>query len=130
MRNARQTIRGGATAARSCHIAGSSPAPSGDRAPAGLVSSRAQRRCPYPAPRLEMQQHACVAERVGLYAVQVEKLGDALVIGAQKLAVHLCGDRGAVDRPESVAAEEGHRKSEAEHTINAHCAGPAKQRTD
>ena len=47
MRKATQTTSGGVSAARSVHIAGSSPQPAPDDAPAGLVSSRAQRRCSF-----------------------------------------------------------------------------------
>src|SRR5271166_1096502 len=83
IRKATQTIRDGASAPRSCHITESSLRPAADDAPGGLVSSRAQRRCSFSPFWLETQQHAGVAERVGLYPLQVEKLRHALVIGTQ-----------------------------------------------
>src|ERR1700722_12706754 len=130
IRKATQTTSGGVTAARSCHIAESSLRNRGEPCPAGLVSSRPQRRCSLFPPRLESQQHAGVAERVGFYPAQIEKLRHALVIGTQKLGVDLCGHRRAVDLGESVPAEEVHRESQAEDTVHADRAGPLQERID
>ena len=47
MMNATQTTSGGVSAARSCQIAPPSRQPAADSVPAGLVSSRAQRRCSF-----------------------------------------------------------------------------------
>ena len=41
------------------------------------------------APRSEVEEHAGIAQRVGLHSVEVEELGDPLVIGAEQFLIHL-----------------------------------------
>lgn len=62
----------------------------------------------------EDAQHPGVAEGVGLDPLQVEELGDPLVIAAQQLGVDVGSDRLALDRGEAVAGEEGRLEGEAE----------------
>src|SRR5689334_18283173 len=108
MRKATHTTSGGVSAARSDHMAASSLRPYsrpfsrsfslavelalGRAAPdcgaARLVPSETQRRCSFSPAWLQPQQHAGVAQRVGLYPLQVEKLRHAFVIGTQQFSVH------------------------------------------
>jgi hypothetical protein len=41
------------------------------------------------APRSEVKEHAGIAQRVGLHSVEVEELGDPLVIGAEQFLINL-----------------------------------------
>jgi hypothetical protein len=41
------------------------------------------------AERSEVEEHAGIAQRVGLHSVEVEELGDPLVIGAEQFLIHL-----------------------------------------
>src|SRR5215472_5768948 len=58
----------------------------------------------------QVQQHAVVAEGVRLDPVEVQELGNTLVIGAQQLVIHLMRDGRPVDLHETVPREEPGRK--------------------
>jgi hypothetical protein len=125
-----QTIAGGASAARSCHMKVTSTpwSVAGRRVRRGhSVATRPDCMfCPhlalYPARRRrgaahpsQPQKHARVPQRVRLHPVQVKELRHAIVVGAKQLGVHFWRYRGAVDFGETVAGEEGHRESEHEY---------------
>src|SRR5215469_2107991 len=57
---------------------------------------------PVTGARSQVQQHAVVAEGVGLDPVEVQELGNALVIGAQQLVIHLMRDGCPADLHETV----------------------------
>jgi hypothetical protein len=65
--------------------------------------------------KLKVQQHAMVAEGVGLDPVEVKELGDALVIGAEQLGVDLVRDGGPVDLGETMPREEPGGERQHEH---------------
>src|ERR1700722_11603479 len=79
---------------------------------------------------LEPEQHARVSQRVGLHAVEVEELGDAVIVRAQQLSVNLGGHRRAADFGEAVTAEEVHRKGQHEYTRYADPASAVEQVVD
>ena len=84
--------------------------------------------CCEPAHPSQVQEHAGVAQGVGLDPVQVEELGHAFVVGPEQLRVDLMGDRGALDLGEAVPGEETDREREHEDPLHAHLAGAVQQR--
>ena len=73
---------------------------------------------------LENPQHPGVAQGVRLDPLQVEELGDALVVAAQQLGVDLGVDGLALDRLEPVPGEERGLEGEAEQPAQAEPPGP------
>jgi len=78
--------------------------------------------------RLEPQQHPGVAQRVRLDRVQVEELGDPLVVGPKQLRVYLGGDGSSPDLVEPLPGEEVHFEGEHEDASHAQFAGRGDQR--
>jgi hypothetical protein len=74
-----------------------------------------------------VQQHAVVAEGVGLNPVEVKEFGDAFVVGAEQLGVHLVRDGRPVDLGEAMPPEEPDGERQHEHPPHAHFPGAAEQ---
>ncbi len=74
--------------------------------------------------RSERPQHPRVPEGVGLDPLQVQELGDPLVVGAQQLGVHRGLDRLPLDGREAVPREEGRLEGEAEQPSKAEVSRP------
>src|SRR3984957_16808450 len=81
-------------------------------------------------PSSHSQQHARVAQRVGLHPVQVQELGDTLVIGTQELGIHL--RRGSLSRDlgKAVPPAELDRKRQDEYPTHAQFPGGIEQCQD
>ena len=80
------------------------------------AAARAERRS---VAGLQHPDHAGVAQGVGLDPLQVEELGDPLVVGPQQLGVDRRLDGLPLDRGEAVPAEEGRLEGEAEQPLQA-----------
>src|SRR6056300_501753 len=63
----------------------------------------------------QVQQHAVVAQGVGLDALQAQELGHAFVVGLQKLLVDVMVDRRLIDFGEPKLGEESDHEGQAEH---------------
>jgi hypothetical protein len=72
---------------------------------------------------VEQAEHSGVAQGIGLDPLEVQELGDPLVIGAQQLGEDLGGDRLPLDRLEAVASEEVGLEGQAEQARDSELAG-------
>ena len=101
-------------------------------APCCSVGPRGGRRVRQAAPEAvrgqRHAQHPGVAQGVGLDPLEVEELGDALVVAAQQLGVDLRVDGLALDRREAVPREERRLEGEAEQPAQAEQTGPLDER--
>jgi hypothetical protein len=102
--------------------------PDGD-SPAARERPWLAARATVPAPS-DAEQHPGVAEGVRLHLIKVKELGNALVVRAEQLGVHLGRGSLAADLLEPVLPEELHREGQDEYPADAELAGDRQQRLD
>src|SRR6516164_2348703 len=73
------------------------------------------------------KQHPGVAQGVRLHPVQIEELGDPVVVRTQQLGVNLRRHWSSADFGESVAFEEGHGEGQDEYARHTELPGAAEQ---
>ena len=75
-----------------------------------------------PAPWLEIEEHAGIAEGIRLYRLEIKEFGNTCVIGAQELLVNIWFDGCAVNFNKTMSTKELCLEGKAEDSFNANFA--------
>ena len=75
---------------------------------------------------LEPEQHSRVSQCVGFHTIEVEELGDAVIVRTEQLDIHLGRHRRAADFGETMTGEERHGEGQHKYPRYAHLPGAVK----